>query len=216
MKHLINLAYAGILVIFLTACQSSDRDRTEVYWESGILKFEVDTDELGVWQGEANWYFEEGNLERCAHYVNGELDGPFLQYAFDVHKQEEGAYTQGLKTGPWTYYHFMPTATGAHIQRAGSYRIYTYGDVRVSDKEGLWAFYDQDGNKIRQGAYLEDIENGLWQEWWPNGQLKSEGSYAYCYLDYNPGAAPLLSSNKTGTWSYWTETGELERTETYD
>ena len=202
--------WVGLFLFLLAGC-GTGADTLEVFWENGKKKMEVALNAQGNWEGLARWYFENGTMEREARYTDGILQGPYTLYTETGQLLESGHYDQGLKSGCWQYY-FPDTHEGPpQPARTGCYRIYDYGAEQVSRQEGLWRFYHRNGQKIREGYYLENMETGLWREWWPNGQLRSEGVFNFCYLSYEADAPPLLSREKIGIWSYWDETGKPER-----
>jgi len=50
--------------------------------------------------------------------------------------------------------------------------------MMVSGKqEGLTTFWDENGNKIRQVESKNGIANGIWQEYYSTGKLKSKGLF---------------------------------------
>ena len=48
--------------------------------------------------------------------------------------------------------------------------------------------------KIKQT--IDGKREGLWREWWSNGQLMREGNY--------------VKGEREGLWKYWYENGQLE------
>ena len=80
---------------------------------------------------------------------------------------------------------------------------YDNGQVRTTGK----FFNDYDGPIIRIG---------LWQEYYPNGQLKSQRRYAKDYRFYRcPQNVPSYYNYKTGPWVYYYQNGNIRAKGTY-
>lgn len=64
-------------------------------------------------------------------------------------------------------------------------------------REGLFQEFYRDGQLASEGGFVDDLEEGRWREYHPNGQLAAEGCYS--------------AGKEHGVWRFWTETGEEER-----
>lgn len=60
------------------------------------------------------------------------------------------------------------------------------GDYKNGRKEGLWSYWYNTGQLMRQGSYKADMAEGTWVSYLRSGELESRGSY--------------LHDRKTGFW----------------
>ena len=70
--------------------------------------------------------------------------------------------------------------------------------------EGLWEFFDEDGNLIRTGTFRNGEEVNppdISESFWPNGQLRSRGTY--------------IDEKRDGLWEEFFENGQLESRQTF-
>jgi antitoxin component YwqK of YwqJK toxin-antitoxin module len=51
------------------------------------------------------------------------------------------------------------------------------GFVRDGKREGAWIFFDDNGQRLSEGAYEGGREAGIWVFFHANGQLESRGAY---------------------------------------
>ena len=101
--------------------------------------------------------------------------------------KEEGDLKDGLLSGGWIYWN----------QDGNKYSEETY---KEGYKEGVFILY-RNGQKHREGGYLDRKKHGLFTEWFDNGQKKQEGSFKEGRL--------------SGSWIYWDEEGIMYKEETY-
>mgnify|MGYP003506416922 CR=1 FL=1 len=65
----------------------------------------------------------------------------------------------------------------------------------INKKNGKWKFYDQRGALQRVQSFTDDIPNGKWISYYPNGKKQNEGSYSML--------------KKEGIWSFYDENGDV-------
>jgi antitoxin component YwqK of YwqJK toxin-antitoxin module len=82
------------------------------------------------------------------------------------------------------------------LQMTGSYK-----SKKFKEKEGLFVYYYENGNKSSEGNYVAGKSEGVWKFWFESGELKSEGEY--------------LDNEKDGVWNYWYQNGEQKVKEIY-
>ena len=83
------------------------------------------------------------------------------------------------------------------------------------DKDGLWEKYYPNGNIEIKGSYFNGKKDGQWEEFYNNGGLKRKIIYKAglkegLWLQYHP------NSQLWGIWNYYDESGKLILTENYD
>ena len=68
-------------------------------------------------------------------------------------------------------------------------------------KSGLWSGWDEKGNLIYKGTYLEGKENGEWKGFHSNNKIKYEGVYK--------------NGKQIDTWKYYNRRGKMTTEEQY-
>ena len=104
-------------------------------------------------------------------------------------------------------------------------------------KDGVTRRYDTDGQVVGGALFENDVlaaegvtteegkREGPWKEFWPDGSLKSEGSYAsglkegrwvfYRISGEKEQEGVYLNDDVHGTWTWWYSGGALHREESY-
>src|SRR5262245_52800385 len=78
----------------------------------------------------------------------------------------------------------------------------TEGKYDNDKKIGVWRSFREDGSKLEEVEYVNDLQEGKFTRWHPNGVKEVEGQYK--------------AGKKEGTWKFTDqEDGELLRTEDY-
>jgi len=158
--------------------------RTETLANGGRLEYEIAYDEQGREQrhGAFHSWFAGGQMESEGRYLQGLRDGPWVFYHPNGQRAAAGRFADDLESGPWeTWY-----ASG-QLETQGSY-------VRGA-KKGRWTVYRPDGSKdlIASGLYeldvwrkhgrhyrgyvVDNLREGPWATYWPDGSLQLEGSF---------------------------------------
>ncbi len=85
--------------------------------------------------------------------------------------------------------------------------------------------YYHNGAKKMSGAFKDGKRDGLWQAWFPNGQLWSVGEYVkgeetgIKTVYYENGkkyySGKLQQGKRTGEWYFWDQEGKLLKKVTY-
>jgi peroxiredoxin len=76
------------------------------------------------------------------------------------------------------------------------------GQLSGRQQTGQWLYRDAQGQKEAQGFWSNDKQIGAWQWWYPNGNLKQQGSYA-----------PM--GFRTGWWSFHHPDGTVQAAGSY-
>lgn len=155
----------------------------------------------GVPEGVRRDYDEEGNIVSGAFYKDGKRvaegitkadgvrNGDWKEYYTDGALKAEGKYDNGLKVGEWKYYH-----TNGKLEQTGNYNAkgqltgdwfwyYPSGNIRREEtfingrSDGLMTEFDDEGNIITQGEYIEGMEEGEWILQY--GDHREEGSFSF-------------------------------------
>lgn len=78
---------------------------------------------------------------------------------------------------------------------------YRYSRKMSSDgtmwiREGLFEEYYQNGNLASEGLYNDGLEDGYWKDYYENGNIAAEGYYS--------------KGKEIGKWRYYDEQGKVE------
>jgi antitoxin component YwqK of YwqJK toxin-antitoxin module len=77
----------------------------------------------------------------------------------------------------------------------------SFKDAALTIKDGPYTTYQGKEVILQTGFFKNNFPSGLWQSWYPNGQLKNSGTIKNNYL--------------SGTWKYMYEDGTLRNESTY-
>ena len=121
---------------------------------------------------------ESYNLDRTTNYAN---------YYPSGYKQREGQFLRDAKHGEWKYY----SEKGV----LDSIIVYSQGN-----REGISQTYSE-GKLFKKMEYLHNLPNGVYEEYFPEGTKKTEGTY-------NKG-------KKQGTWKYFNPQGAVLKEEKF-
>lgn len=169
------------------------------YYPDGKIKIAATYNKEGKLEGVRREYSEDGNIEKSYIFRNGimiaegivtekgERDGFWKEYFDDGRLRAEGKYNKDLKEGAWKFYH--PNGV---VEQEGSYykgkpegewRWFYAGGETLREEvyyngllDGLMTEYDESGNVITKGEFIEGKEEGEW--YYRNGDNETEGSYA--------------------------------------
>ena len=180
------------------------------YYPDGKLKASG-TYRNGVPEGIRREYNTEGEILRSFIYSNGYVtgegivredglkDGPQKEFYKDGTLRAEGEYKEGKPVGEWKY--FYP---GGKLEQAGKYSAsgkmtgqwkwyYENEDLMMEEgyrnglRDGIHTEYDESGNIVEEGEFLNDLEEGPWITL--SGDYFEKGTYR--------------DGLKTGKWSSW-------------
>lgn len=76
------------------------------------------------------------------------------------------------------------------IQMTGSFK-----SKKPEEKHGHFVYYYENGNKSSEGAYLNNVHEGIWSYWENDGKLRSSGYYR--------------QDKRNGKWTYWNFDGRI-------
>jgi antitoxin component YwqK of YwqJK toxin-antitoxin module len=168
----------------------------------GLQKWYYDTDNLnytaeyqdGKLNGKYTSYDKSiPNLKLVdAHCKNNKFDGPYKAWNYSGWIREEGQYEKGLKTGTWKTWYEKEKQ-----QSLSSYGIIPYPNGNSwSVNTGEETRWFENGRISLKGSYKKELKNedtlwtfysyfpsGTWQDFWKNGNLRTETSYKDYVLD---------------------------------
>lgn len=206
----------------LTSSESYRNDEkngiTTIYYSDGSVSEKIEFKD-GVKNGEWLQYFDDGTLKLSANVVEGvKYVGEFTSYYPNGSKLQTGKYVDGLKHSSWYNYH-----------EDGSIEIiYVYRFGKVTEEHpqnGVFDAYFPNDIKRYEYTFKNGKKNGVFREYYNKGewitkeevdnfgnaypiqklegiQIRREGNYKDGELN--------------GELKYYTESGKLEKTETYN
>ena len=162
-----------------------------------------------VYEGPCTMWFENGNKKMQGNYILGFLDGKFTYWYQNGKLKAEGEYKLGFKSGLWkewykngntrtecTYLLFSDTESDSMYSDAVLYedkpetqdidndltQYDNYFDTH-SKKNGRCFVYYESGSIELECFYTNDIKQGEWKHYYPNGKL--EKTYTFKDGDCN-------------------------------
>ena len=128
-------------------------------------------------------------------YLDGVLDGPFLERYEDGSKETEGRLDHGLKDGLWTDYY-----PGGAKKREVQYR--------QGLETGIATDFFPNGQKQQEISFVNGVEHGPWTEWHDNGVKAAQGTYdGRRTLEPRGITVPMA----VGPYARWYPNGRLEQ-----
>jgi len=92
---------------------------------------------------------------------NGLLSGAALYFHTNGQLKEEGAYTNGKRSGNWTEYSVLG-------------KVRSIASFKNDAKHGKWMVWDDNGNKRFEMYYLDNKKVGTWKMWDAEGNLTTK------------------------------------------
>ena len=188
------------------------------YYGSAKMKSEGEFIDGAKW-GEHTEWFENGNKKskgsfqrgkpngkHTEWFINGQdkisyiydygiiTDGKYITYFENGQKEKEETFSRGRITGKGIYKDGDLYELSTENYSDGRAEGYTKNGV----KDGLWVQWYANGEKNKQGNYLDGKENGIWTWWYENGDRKKEVNYdngTFKSLIYENKVDPALSIN---------------------
>jgi len=159
-----------------------------------------------------NWkyFYDNGNLKLECIYKHGLRNGYYKEYDVDGNLLFAFKYIEGVKQEAVAELTKLDVKTEYYPDGRVKIKA-TYKDDKP---EGVWREYDEYGDIQRSFMYKNGIivgegiiteqgeKDGRWKEYFDDGILKGEGSYA--------------SDIRVGSWKYYHRNGEIEQTGAYD
>jgi uncharacterized protein len=120
-------------------------------FKTGILLGEGIIDEAGIKDGSWKEYYPNGMLKNFGVYEKGKRIDKWKFYHPNGQLEQTGAYNkEGKEEGVWSWYY----ATGSLLREES----YFNGKI-----DGHSVEYDETGQIVAEGEYIEDYREGLWK-----------------------------------------------------
>ena len=134
---------------------------SQIYKANRILAEGI-YDEQGRKQELWKYYFENGALKETGSYKDNLKVGPWKYQFLDGKVEQNGSYTAGRPNGTWTWYY-----PDGSVRKEMSYIN--------GDADGTSIEYDEQGQEIAKGEYVDDLKEGKW--FYIYGDVLEEVSY---------------------------------------
>jgi len=183
-------------------------------------------DENGMYQGDWEEYYLSGRLQAKGKYKNSVKVGEWVYYFENGEIEQTGSYDdKGLSKGKWKWYY--PNGTLRRIENfydglaQGHMTEYASDSTVMVDGDYVdGGFWKENVHGYRtEGEYLDDVREGEWKSYYPNGIVFTEGKYIDDFPDgehiwyYENGniqkKGSYIMGLKQGVWKYFDEEGKL-------
>jgi uncharacterized protein len=181
----------------------------KTFYPGGIIKEEF-TYRHGLLHGYYRKYNRMGNLETITKYVNGieERDSDEIyeleirrNYYPDMTIRTQTTFREGTEHGIRREYHQDGSLKVAYIIDMG--RIMGMGVLDgFGKKQGIWKEFYPQGGLRSEGSYRDGIRTGKWTFYYVNGEVEQTGNYN------NQG-------KEHGEWIWYYQGGQTRREESY-
>jgi len=195
-----------------------------------INRYDADSLPNGKWK----WFFDDEKLRMEGTFKHGLKNGYFKEYDdegnlisavkyVDGEKQEQAEELQKLDVRTDYYPNGIPKVIGTYdkngipegvrreYDKKGKVEkayIFRHGKViaegiftDAGEKEGLWKEYFPDGQLKATGLYNKDLHEGLWKFYYPTGQIEQIGKY--------------INDKPDSTWRWFYSNGKIKREEKF-
>ena len=204
---------------------------------AGILgkrEFINRTDKFGFKQGSWKYFWENGNLKEEGVFQNDKKNGYFKYYdeAGNFKYVEKYAQDNLIVDAPETRQMEVKTMYHANGKRAITATYYK------GVPDGIRREYDENGKVVNGFVFAKGIlkyegitdedgkRQGLWREFYPTGELKSEGNYIdskqdggwkfYFENQKTEVEGRYKNGKKEGTWYWYYPNGEILQEENWN
>jgi len=187
------------------------------YYPSGKVKIQAtykDDKPEGIWRE----YSEEGEIEKSYIFKNGVVigegivtemgvkDGFWKEYYVNGQLKAEGDYKNDRRVGEWKYFHRNGKLEqiGAYLDDGtldGPWKWYYESGITWREEvyyegkiDGMYVEYDDLGNIITKGEFIEGLEEGFW--FYELGDHREEGNFT--------------EGLRSGEWKYYYNDGSTQ------
>lgn len=194
------------------------------------LKFEE-----GVLSGEYKYYHTTGTMRLFGNVVNGYKVGDWITYFEDGTKKyvetfelidssfckfKDGSYRANFIKYPYSSDHTKETCYSKQYYPSGA--LAAEGKIHRANRSGIWKFYDEGENLIKQINYepgfiinkrtngtIDSIPHfGYYESWYRNGKKQSEGYVLNESTKYDCYQQTKISDQDLYYLNFWNQDGE--------
>lgn len=153
------------------------------------------------------WYYKNGNKQSVRNFTNNKTDGAYVDYYENGTIKWKGNYKNGRYNGTWMGYYSNGNEMTKKNWENGSLASISFfksksGTTLLTNGTGLYIEYAADNSKNYEVSYVNNILNGSYTKYHPNGKIKIKGSY--------------WEGKKDGLWEYFDDKGSKESQTKWD
>ena len=164
----------------------------------------------GLFNGKSE-IFSSGELFIRQNYINGKLNGKFVEYYPGGSKKVSGSYLDDIPHDQWIW----------RLEDGSKSRLMTYNRGIKSGKFNVW----NDTELVQSGSFKNDLQDGLWKWQHSADHLDSLVNYKNGVLDgsykvwHDNGSTSVigefLSGKPHGQWEWWSEIEQIDSIKTF-
>ena len=180
-----NLLFLLIPILILQAC-TQVVEKKELTQKNDIV---YQNEKKTPYSGKVYEDFSNGDRKMEGYYLNGKMNGAFIEWHENGEKKSEIYYANGKKDGNYTLWY-----ENGKISETGNYSLdklegehtkwYENGEKKSSENysnnilNGNATYWYADGKKHKILNYLNGKKDGSFTEWYENGEKKAEITYS--------------------------------------
>jgi antitoxin component YwqK of YwqJK toxin-antitoxin module/CHAT domain-containing protein len=189
-----------------------------------------------VFDGEGNFYYQNGKLQSTRNYSNGKINGLKIDFSLIGVIISKEPYKDDRLEGVAIYYHDNGTPRAEVTYKnnfANGQAIFYHANGKLKSKysyknnkaDGVREDFDENGLLSTRMLYKDDLREGEYIDFFSDSSIKQKGTYKNdkaegFWIEYH---APGKLKNKgrfandllQGTWSYYHENGNLRKEGVY-
>ncbi len=184
----------------------------------------------GKRHGPSIWWYANGKKMREAQFVDGDMDGDYLEWAPDGSLAVKETYESGRRLAMKTshYKNGAKKSEGMYLFAQDvehspddwwNCKLVTTVKSGKDEKHGKWTSWFPTKQKQLEGTYEHDVQVGEFTWWHSNGQKALQGSFDHGKQDgtwtwwHANGQKSIegeyVKGNPTGRWHWWKEDGHV-------
>lgn len=157
-----------------------DKDWVQVEGSNGEYYRIGQRDSLGRWQGFVRDFYKDGTVQMKGAYKDDLRHGIFLFYSDHNTYTSAGRFNEERAVGKWEYFYDDGRLRSEEVYADGNYLNNMWdenGRQIVTDGEGQWITYYDNGVVSETGAIVGGKREGLWKGYHENGKPYFEEYY---------------------------------------
>ncbi len=182
-------------------------------------------------EGDANWYFENGQLREALTYKQNKANGPYKEFTVNGKLKTVATYKNDSTEGRYIAYYEDGTVQldlmmKVSVVNGYAKSYYPNGKVQVNgfkkngNTDGPWDEYYDNGQLKSHIEFKNGLSDGVYELYDEQGTIKEKGQHrndieSGTWSYYHPNGKVKAvgekdkEGNGTGLWTYYSEEGEL-------
>lgn len=158
-----------------------DEDWAEIDGEDGAFYRIGQKDTLGRWQGRVRDYYRNDAIQMKGAYLDNQEHGIFLYYSDHHTYTSAGRYEKGRSVGKWEVFHQNGKLKSEEFFNDEYFLKNLWdslGNPIITEGEGTYYEYHQDGKVALKGEFKNGKREGLWVGFHADGATYFEEFYS--------------------------------------